>query len=283
MKRLLDDLCFAEGPRWRADEQRLWFSDMHDHRIIAVDLEGNSETISELADAPSGLGWLPAEQGGNLLVVSMVERKLLRRDDDGSFACIADLSDVAPYHCNDMVVDTRGNAYIGNFGFDLHSGAPPAKTTLVLVTAEGAVEVVADEMSFPNGSAITPDGRTLIVGETFASCLTAFDIESDGRLSNRRLWAPTPGAVPDGICLDAEGGIWLASPTSSEVVRVLEGGEVTDRIRVESQAFACMLGGPERRHLFVCTALDSDPEKCIESRSGCIEFVEVDVPGAGLP
>ena len=283
MKQLLDDLCFAEGPRWRADEQRLWFSDMHDHRVVAVDLEGNAETICRLSDSPSGLGWLPAEQGGNLLVVSMLERKLLRLESDGSFACVADLSDVAPYHCNDMVVDEHGNAYVGNFGFDLHSGAPRAMTTLVRVAPDGETRIVANDMSFPNGSVITPDGRTLIVAETFSGCLTAFDIELDGSLTNRRTWAQLEGAVPDGICLDAEGAIWVASPVSAEVVRVREGGEVAARVGVDTQAFACMLGGPERRHLFVCTALDSGPEKCKESRSGRIEYIEVDVPGAGRP
>lgn len=283
MEPLLDDLCFPEGPRWRADDQRLWFSDMHDHRVLALGLDGKTEEICELDGASSGLGWLPAEQGGNLLVVSMVERQLLRLESDGSFSCVADLSNVAPYHCNDMVVDAQGNAYVGNFGFDIQGDEPPCTTTLVRVTPQGEVRVVAEEMSFPNGSVITPNGRTLIVGETFAGCLTAFDIDIDGSLSNRREWARVEGAVPDGICLDAEGAIWLASPVSAEVVRVREGGEVTDRLSVETQAFACMLGGPERRHLFVCTALDSDPEKCKASRSGRIEYVEVDVPGAGLP
>jgi sugar lactone lactonase YvrE len=283
METLLDDLCFGEGPRWRADEQRLWFSDMHDHRVLAVDLAGNVETICELSDAPSGLGFLPAEQGGNLLIVSMVERKLLRLENDGSLACVADLSDIAPFHCNDMVVDAQGNAYVGNFGFDLHGGAEHAKTNLARVTPQGEVSVVADELGFPNGSVITPDGRTLIVGETFGGCLSAFDIAPDGSLENRRVWAEVHGAVADGICLDAEGAIWLASPVSAEVVRIREGGEVAARLAVETQAFACMLGGPERRHLFVCTAADSSPEKCTASRSGRIEFALVDVPGAGLP
>ena len=274
---LLDDLCFAEGPRWH--EARLWFSDMHDHRVVAVDLEGRSETICEVPNQPSGLGWTP---DGRLLVVSMTDRRLLRLDPDGLVE-VADLSGIATFHCNDMVVDARGNAFVGHFGFDLHGGAKPVPAHVIRVSSDGQVSVAADHLSFPNGTVITPDGSTLIVGESFGGCLTAFDLAADGTLSNRREWARLEGAVPDGICLDAEGAIWVASPVSAEVLRVREGGEVTERIPVETQAFACMLGGPERRHLFVCTALDSDPEKSRETRSARIEVAEVSVPGAGLP
>jgi len=152
----------------------------------------------------------------------------------------------------------------------------------VLVEPDGSARSVAEDLRFPNGTVITPDGRTLIVGESFGACLTAFDIAEDGSLGNRREWARMEKAVPDGICLDAEGGIWVASPVSGGVLRLREGGEVTDRIAVEHQAFACMLGGPERRTLFLCTAATPDPAQA-ELRTGRIEFVEVDVPGAGLP
>lgn len=274
---LLSGLAFPEGPRWH--DGRLWFSDMHDHRVIAVDMAGRAETIVGVPQQPSGLGWLP---DGRLLVVSMVDRRLMRLDGT-TLTEVVDLSPYATFHCNDMVVDARGRAYIGNFGWDLHGGGTPVDAVLVIVTPDGRARVVADALRFPNGTVITPDGRTLIVGESFGARLTAFDIAADGSLSNRREWARLHGAVPDGICLDADGAIWLASPVSAEVLRVREGGEVTDRIAVATQAFACMLGGPERRHLFICTALDSEPERCRASRSGRIEVVEVAVPGAGRP
>jgi sugar lactone lactonase YvrE len=273
---LIDGLRFPEGPRWR--DGRLWFSDMHAQQVLAVDLDGQTETIASVEHDPSGLGWLP---DGRLLIVSMRDRKLLRLDPQGLVE-VADLSGLASFYCNDMVVDARGRAYVGNFGFDLHGGGQPCATNLVLVEPDGGARVVAEDLRFPNGTVITPDGRTLIIGETFGACLTAFDVAPDGSLSGRREWARMEKAVPDGICLDAEGGIWVASPVSGAVLRVREGGEVTDRIEVEHQAFACMLGGPERKTLFLCTAADSDPEKT-GNRTGRIEFVEVDVPGAGLP
>lgn len=273
---LLDGLRFPEGPRWH--EGRLWFSDMHAQQVIAVGLDGKAETIVETPQQCSGLGWLP---DGRLLVVSMQDRRLLRLDA-GGLEEVADLSGVATFHCNDMVVDAAGRAYVGNFGFDLHGQAEPRPADLALVHPDGRVEVAAEGLRFPNGTVITPDGRTLVIGESFGACLTAFDVADDGGLSNRREWARLEKAVPDGICLDAEGGIWVASPLSHGVLRVREGGEVTDRIGVADQAFACMLGGPERRHLFLCTAADSDPERT-HARNGRIEVVEVEVPGAGLP
>jgi sugar lactone lactonase YvrE len=273
---LIDGLRFPEGPRWH--EGRLWFSDMHSQQVLAVDLDGRTETIARVPNDPSGLGWLP---DGRLLVVSMKNRRLLRLDPEGLVE-VADLSALASFHCNDMVVDTVGRAYVGNFGFDLHSGQSPTPTNLVLVEPDGCARVAADGLRFPNGSVITPDGRTLIVGESFGACLTAFDVAGDGSLSGRREWARLERAVPDGICLDAENGIWVASPVSGCVLRVLEGGEVTHRIEVEHQAFACMLGGPERRTLLICTAASSDPKET-HTRTGRIERVDVDVPGAGLP
>jgi sugar lactone lactonase YvrE len=273
---LIDGLRFPEGPRWHED--RLWFSDMHDHRVLAVGLDGNRETIVEVPNDPSGLGWLP---DGRLLVVSMRDRRLLRLDAEG-LAEVADLSSLAKCQCNDMVVDGRGRAYVGNFGFDLHLGDSPTPTNLILVEPDGSARSVAEDLRFPNGTVITPDGRTLVVGESFGGCLTAFDIAEDGSLANRREWARMEKAVPDGICLDAEGAIWVASPVSGEVLRLREGGEVTQRIEVEHQAFACMLGGAERKTLFICTAASSDPKQT-DARTGRIEFVEVEVAGAGRP
>ena len=182
-----------------------------------------------------------------------------------------------------MVVDARGRAYVGNFGFDLHKNETPRTTTLVMVAPDGTAQIVANEMMFPNGAVITPDGKTLVVGESFGRRLTAFDIGADGSLTNRRVWAELGNGIPDGICLDAENAIWVACPTASEVIRVKQGGEVAERIKVETDAFACMLGGPDGRTLFVATAPGSDPEKCRADRRGRIETTHVEVPRAGLP
>jgi sugar lactone lactonase YvrE len=274
---LLDGLVFPEGPRWHAG--KLWFSDMHDQLVKTVDLDGRCEEVVRVENDPSGLGWLP---DGRLLVVSMRDRRLLRRDADG-LREVADLSGIATYHCNDMVTDAHGRSYVGNFGFDFQKGESPRTAAIALVTPDGAVRIAAADLSFPNGTVITPDGRTLIVGESFGGRLTAFDVGEDGSLSNRRVWAQLEKAVPDGICLDAEGAIWVASPMSSEVLRVREGGEVTERIRVATMAIACMLGGPERTTLFVCTSESLTAEDCRAKRSAKIEAVEVSVPGAGLP
>lgn len=275
---LLDGLCFPEGPRWR--DGRLVFSDMHDHLVHAVDPDGKDEVLLDLGDRqPSGLGWLP---DGRMLVVSMVDRRLLRVDPDGPVE-LADLSDLATFHCNDMVTDARGRSYVGNFGFDLEAGVTPEPARLVRVDPDGSTCVAADELMFPNGTVITPDGRTLIVGETFGARLTAFDVADDGSLSGRRLWAQLEGAVPDGICLDEEGQIWVASPVSAEVLRVAEGGQVTARVQVATQAFACMLGGANGRTLFICTAESSGTDETKAARQGRIEVVEVDAARSGLP
>lgn len=274
---LLDGLAFPEGPRWR--DGRLWFSDMHDHVVRTVDPEGRSEEVVRVEGRPSGLGWLP---DGRLLVVSMRDRRVLRLEPAG-LVPHADLSDVATFDANDMVTDGRGRSWVGNFGFDFQAGAPPRAAALAFVSPEGAVRVAATELRFPNGTVVTPDGGTLVVGESFGSRLTAFDVDEDGTLSGRREWARLEGATPDGICLDAEGAIWVASPMSHEVLRVLEGGRVTERIPTGTRAIACMLGGARGTTLFVCTAPELEPEKCRAARGGRIEWVEVDVPRAGWP
>jgi sugar lactone lactonase YvrE len=277
---LLDKLAFPEDPRWH--EGKLWFSDMHDHRVMTVDMAGNTETIVEVPGQPSGLGWLP---DGRLLVVSMTDRRLLRLDPDG-LSEVADLSALASFHCNDMVVDSHGMAYVGNFGFDLYVQKPDydKRAEIILVMPDGKARVVADEMSFPNGTVITPDGKTLIAAESFAHRLTAFDIDVDGSLTNRRIWAQLDErVVPDGICLDAEGAIWVASASTSEVLRVHAGGKISHRIKIETRAFACMLGGSDRRTLFILTAATHHPNETQSRASGRIEFAAVDVPGAGLP
>ncbi|MDA3789868.1 MAG: SMP-30/gluconolactonase/LRE family protein [Desulfobacula sp.] len=260
---------FPEGPRWH--DNKLYFSDMNDSKVMAVDLQGNFETIVEMPAPCSGLGFRP---DGCLLIVSMPDRCLMSWDGN-ELALVCDLYDMATYHCNDMVVDPLGRAYIGNFGFDLSSGVPKS-AEIIMVTPDGTAKIVAKEMKFPNGSVITPDHKTIIVAETYGACLTAFDIKKDGTLENQRTWANLTGAVPDGICLDKSGGIWVASPISSEVLRVIEGGEVTHRIPVQTQAYACMLGGKDRKTLFIATSGNT-------MRSGKIEIVQVDIPGAGLP
>jgi len=275
---LVDGLCFGEGPRWHLG--RLYFSDMHGNTVYAVDTSGNLEAIVKLDDdEPSGLGWLP---DGRMLIVSMRNRKLLVLDS-GVLAEFADLSGIATYHCNDMVTDLKGRSYVGNFGYDLHNNAEFQKAALILVHPDGTTELAADGLSFPNGTVITPDGKTLIVGESFGARLTAFDISPDGSLTNRREWAKMDGAVPDGICLDDAGGIWVASPVSNEALRVIEGGEVTDRIKTENQAYACMLGGLDGKTLFIMTSRSSHPDECKKEKSAAVEFVTVKHAGAGLP
>ncbi len=275
---LVSGLCFTEGPRWH--DGKLWFSDMHANTVYRVDLDGNLEAVVTLEDdQPSGLGWLP---DGRLLIVSMTKRALLVLED-GEVNLFSDLSSLASFYCNDMVTDSQGRSYVGNFGFDLHNNADYRKAEIILIDQEGNAKIAADDLAFPNGTVITPDGKTLIVGESFGARLTAFDIEDGGSLINRRVWAQMEGAVPDGICLDEAGGIWVASPTSNECLRVVEGGEVTDRITVENQAYACMLGGPERKTLFIMTSGSSDPDQCKRDKNAAVEFIDVAVPGAGLP
>jgi sugar lactone lactonase YvrE len=274
---LLDGLLFPEGPRWH--DGKLWFSDMQGLHVMTVDLDGNSEKIVRIKNSPSGLGWLP---DGRLLVVSMLNRRLLRLDPVGLVE-IADLRNLASFHCNDMVVDKLGRAYIGNFGFDLAAGDPVEPAEIIMVTPAGDARVVAGDLFFPNGTVITPDGQTLIVAETWGNCLTAFDIQPDGSLHNRRTWAALKDVYPDGICLDEKGAIWVAAPVPGEVLRVQEGGNISHRFNVSAKPYACMLGGPDRRTLFVCTAGSHNPDDLLAGPSGKIEMVEVEIPGAGRP
>ena len=276
---LLDNLAFPEGPRWHED--RLWFSDQHDKRVVAMTADGVAETIVEVPRQPSGLGWLP---DGRLLVVSMLDRKVLRREPDGALVVHADLSALAPGACNDMVVGATGRAYVGNFGFDMYAGESPQSTCVIAVEPDGTARVAADGLGFPNGSVITPDGSTLLVGESMASQISAFDIAADGSLSNARVWAKIDGATVDGMCLDAEGAIWAACPFTGRVLRIREGGAVVDEVKgTHPGAFACMLGGNDRRTLFVCTAPTHVPDDARVAHAGRIEAVPVDVPGAGWP
>lgn len=291
---LAGGMSFLESPRWH--DGRLWLSDFYTRRVIAVDPAGQVETIAQLDDQPSGLGWLP---DGRLLVVSMRDRKLLRREPDGRFVTHAELASVAGGHCNDMVVDAQGRAWVGNFGFDLMGGAPPERARLARVDADGSVTAVADDLCFPNGAVITPDGGTLIVGESFGNRISAFEILPDGRLGPRRDWArfgdpPQPADLmgtigqlaiaPDGCTLDAEGCLWVADAIGQRVVRVREGQGIVEQIRTSPMGvFACALGGADGRTLFLCVAPDFDEHARSAAREAQLWTLRVDVPHAGRP
>jgi sugar lactone lactonase YvrE len=279
---VLDGLAFGEGPRWH--DGRLWFSDMHAHVVHAFDPStGELDSIVDVDGAPSGLGWDP---DGALLIVSMDDRRLLRLDAAGSLDEVADLSRYTAHPINDMVVSASGTAYIGSFGFDLHAGEEPVSTVILAVDADGSHRVAVDDMAFPNGMVITPDEATLVVGESFGGRLTAFTLGAEGSLGDRRLWADLGGGgrFPDGICGDAENCIWVASPGTRECLRVREGGEIVDTVSTGDRlAIACMLADDDRRTLYILTSGGLDPEKARELRTGRLERVRVDVPGAGRP
>lgn len=284
---LTDGLYFGEGPRWH--NGRLWFSDFYDHAVKSMDTAGRVSIEHRFEDQPSGLGWLP---DGRLLVVSMRALKVLRQEGTG-FVEHADLSGLARHMCNDMVVDGNGRAWVGNFGFDLDAElsrrgvasvfAEHPSTNLVRVDPDGSVHLAAREMHFPNGTVVTPDGKTLVVGETLASCLTAFDILADGCLANRREWAALGQRAPDGICLDADGNIWVANAVAPECVLIAPGGEVLQVVATSQNCYACMLGGDDGRDLYAVTALTSHHDVAAVERTGKIETARVKTPGAGWP
>lgn len=284
---LTDGLYFGEGPRWH--NGRLWFSDFYDHAVKSMDTAGRVSIEHRFEDQPSGLGWLP---DGRLLVVSMRALKVLRQEGTG-FVEHADLSGLARHMCNDMVVDGNGRAWVGNFGFDLDAElsrrgvasvvAEHPSTNLVRVDPDGSVHLAAREMHFPNGTVVTPDGKTLVVGETLASCLTAFDILADGSLANRREWAALGQRAPDGICLDADGNIWVANAVAPECVLIAPGGEVLQVVATSQNCYACMLGGDDGRDLYAVTALTSHHDVAAVERTGKIETARVKTPGAGWP
>ncbi|MEJ7800917.1 MAG: SMP-30/gluconolactonase/LRE family protein [Ilumatobacter sp.] len=276
---LVDGVDFGEGPRWR--EGTLWYSDFHQRAIYRVTLGGERNAVfSGLDDRPSGLGWLP---DGTLLVVFMTSRRVMRDAGDGTLVEHAALSEIAAWHCNDMVVAANGNAYVGNFGFDLEARSSFAAADLALVRPDGSTAVAAEAMAFPNGSVITPDGSTLIVGQSFGGDYVAFTIGEDGTLTDRRQWAEIPGTAPDGCTLDSEGGIWFSDALGSQVVRVEQGGRVTDLVPTPQPTFACMLGGDDGRTLFALCAPSSDPVDVAGAAAGAIYTTTVTHPHAGLP
>ncbi len=280
---IADGLYFGEGPRWH--DGRLWFSDFYDHAVKSMDANGNVRTELEIDDQPSGLGWLP---DGRLLVVSMHRRQVLRVDADG-VKVHADLSGLATFHANDMVVDRQGRAYVGNFGFDLDQAlhargvegvlADHPTAVLARVDPDGSVHAASSGLHFPNGSVITPDGKTLIVAETLALRLTAFDIATDGALSNQRVWAPVGMRAPDGICLDRNGHVWIANAIGPECVLFAPGGKIVATVETDQPCFACALGGADGRTLYMLTAPSSVGDIARASRQGRVLCAQVEAPG----
>jgi sugar lactone lactonase YvrE len=275
---LMTGLSFPESPRWHED--RLWFSDWGAHEVIAVDLEGKSETIVRVQSFPMCIDFLP---DGRLLIVSASDGLLLRREPGGSLMTHADLSGLADHPWNDIVVDGRGNAYVNNIGFDF-PGGEFTPGIVALVTPDGSARQVAEGVAFPNGMVVTPDNSTLIVAESYGNRLTAFDIAADGSLSNCRLWAELDGGAPDGICLDAENAIWYADVPNKRCVRVREGGEVLQAIDLDRGCFACMLGGADRRTLFLITNEWNGPASMADGPGGGqVLTAEAPSPGIGWP
>jgi sugar lactone lactonase YvrE len=276
---LMSGLTFGESPRWHED--RLWFSDWGAHEVIAVDLEGQSEVIVRVPSFPLCIGFLP---DGRLLIASARDGLLLRREADSSLVTHADLTGLSDHKWNDIVVDGRGNAYVNNVGFDF-PGGEFAPGLLALVTPDGSARQVAEGVAFPNGMVVTPDNSTLILAESYGHRLTAFDIAADGGLSNRRVWADLQGGVPDGICLDAENAIWYGDVPNKRCVRVREGGEVLQAIHLDRGCFACMLGGADRRTLFLMATEWRGPAHMVDgSRTGqVLTAAEAPAPGVGWP
>lgn len=292
---LFEGGAFFEGPRWH--EGRWWVSDMYRHAVYTVDGAGHERHELDVPGQPSGLGWLP---GGDLLVVSMRDHRLLRHHRDGQVTVHADLSGLCGGVLNDLVVDQLGRAWVGDFGFNLMEFDDPVTTSVKRVDPDGAITVAAEGLVFPNGSVVTPDGATLIVGETLANRYTAFTIGEDGSLGDRRVWAELGPEVvlgpattmfeqikvaPDGCALDAEGHIWAADGVGGRCIRVAEGGAIVDEVRAPGGlgVFACMLGGDDGRTLLMCCAPDYFEANRREAREAILVTTTVAVPHAGLP
>lgn len=295
LERFVEGGTFFEGPRWH--DGHWWTSDFYSHAVSKITPQGDMETVCEVPGQPSGLGWLP---DGSMLIVSMLDHRVLRRWPDGRIDTHADLSEFATGPANDMVVAEDGTAWVGNFGFDLMGGEDVRSTCLVRISPEGDVSLAAEEMYFPNGAVITPDGKSLIVGETFGNRMTTFTIDAHGQLIDRRAWAafgpcPEPGprasmlkqlAVgPDGCCLDAENHLWIADAFNQRCIRVAPGGEIVDEVTTPDGqgVFACMLGGEDGHTLLLCVAPDSSANRRRQVREGSLWTARVEVPHAGRP
>lgn len=273
---ICEGFCFIEGPRWY--HGALWFSDFYKEAVFRVVPGEPPHKIVSIPHQPSGLGWLP---DGTLLISSMLDKTVYRWCAARGLQPYADVSGVAERRINDMLVDPEGRAWVGNFGFVRQNGEAVAAGTLARIDADRSVKAAANDLLFANGMALVNDGNTLVVAETYRGCLTAFDIANNADLVNRRLWAQLPeGDIPDGICVDSEDAIWVASPTSGSVLRITERGEVTNCIQTGRKAIACALGGENGRTLFVCTSESTDREICLERRSAAIHSFEVNVAAA---
>ncbi len=275
-------LRFTESPRWH--DGKLWFLDIHDQRIKTASLDGKLDTVLELPFKPNSFG---IRRDGSLLLGDAFARKI-HRWDGKELTVLADLSAMTAFCLSDGFIDANDRLYVGDIGFNFFdpSNKPVNTCVIACVEADGRARVVGNGLTFPNGMVVTPDGRTLIVAETYGQCLTAFDIAADGSLANKRVWAPLPADVhADGIALDAEGAVWLANPEGEhQVLRVRAGGEITDRIALPgTHAYAVMLGGPERKHLFICSSDTHNPVQIAQAPSATLRVLEVAVPGAGRP
>ncbi|HCU89121.1 MAG TPA: gluconolactonase [Gammaproteobacteria bacterium] len=275
---LADNFVFLEGPRWHNGE--LWFSDMWGHKVHRITPAGVVSDVIDVPGRPSGLGFMP---DGTLLIASMADR-CVYKNNQGNLEVHADLSATVNADINDIIIDKQGRTYVGNFGYDLLSGADPKEAELVLIEPTGEHRVVTSGLMFPNGMVLMDDERTLIVAETFSNQLTAFDCDTNGDLRNRRVFADMGELTPDGICLDIEGGIWVASFMTGDFVRVVDGGDITDRIKVDSKAaVACQIGGPDNRTLYCLTFAGEMADLSAGKRLARIETVTVDIQGAGSP
>lgn len=280
LESLFNGLAFPEAPRWHDD--RLWFVDFIQGAVFKAEPHGAPEVLAQVPGTPGGLGFLP---DGTPLVVSQREFALYAIAADGRLVRHADLSGLARGAANELLVDPQGRAYVGHHGFDFFAGAALQPSSLLLVESDGRVREVAEDLIFPNGTALAPDGKTLILAESFANRLSAFDVAADGGLSNRRIWAALDDHTPDGICLDEEGAVWAASPMTGRFLRVREGGRILDEIDAGNGrwAVACVLGGADRNTLF-CAVAETTLETMPQGVScGFIQTVEVDVAGAGRP
>ena len=290
--KLAGGFAFTECPRWH--NGHLYFSDQHGYRVYQASVDGLTDDIAVIPNRPSGLGFLP---DGRLLIASMCDRKILRLEDDGALSLHANLSALAAGDINDMLVDSNGRAWVGNFGFDLHGGSPACSTSLICVEPDGAAHIAAEGLGFPNGMVLSRDGRTLIVAETLMNRLSAFELR-DGNLAPRRTWAAfgdQPSStnvteilahsevVPDGICLDAEGAVWVADLMHHRLLRVTEGGHILQELSTPLSPFACMLGGDDGHTLFICVAHTFHEAEAKILMNSSILTTRVEVPHAGLP
>ncbi len=277
VKTLVTGRGLVESPRWHED--RLYFSDWSAGEVLAVGLDGRAEVVARVRSLPLCTAWLP---DGGLVIVSSGDGKLLRREPDGSLVTIADLGRPG---WNDIVIDGRGNAYVNGADFAPTAGEAFQPGSVALVTPDGRVREVADDIAFPNGMAVTADNSTLIVADSYRNCLVAFDIDADGELSGRRVWADLGTGTPDGICADAENAIWYADVPGKRCARVAEGGAVLEVVELDRGGFACALGGPSRTTLFITAAVwhGMTAAQMVEPGSGQLLMTDVTVPGAGWP